>query len=323
MKKIIVLILFLIMIILTGCRDMKREETETEKDMRKSRIVFILLLAALVFAGCGSAEEEVQQINEVIIEEQDALWTGDVEGTAVSSEEEKPGEDFYDSRIGEVGEVESFYEKIYGRKNPDELQTTIDLEYLVVDERFPGAEEINRSLREEQEAIISYARQQAEDAEEMIQDFVDAGFNIFYSYSSFVSEIYYFDGHYLSFYQDDDDSCQGGAHGILYRKGYTFDLQTGQRLALGDVIGDSEEKLKDIVVKYFEEYINKNPDFFWEYAIDVVKENTDLDSSFYLTDSGICFYFPPYALAAFAFGFQEVIIPYEEFELKLPLESVE
>lgn len=194
MKKIIVLILFLIMIILTGCRDMKREETETEKAMRKSRIVFILLLAALVFAGCGSAEEEVQQINEVIIEEQDALWTGDVEGTAASSEEEKPGEDFYDSRIGEVGEVESFYEKIYGRKNPDELQTTIDLEYLVVDERFPGAEEINRSLREEQEAIISYARQQAENAEEMIQDFVDAGFNIFYSYSSFVSEIYYFDG---------------------------------------------------------------------------------------------------------------------------------
>ena len=109
------------------------------------------------------------------------------------------------------------------------------------------------------------------------------------------------------------------AHGILYRIGYTFNLQTGDRLVLEDVIANSEEELKDIVTKYFGEMILTDPGYYWDDALDTVREWTDLESSFYLTEGGIRFYFGPYALAPFAAGFPEDTIPYEEFEMKIPV----
>ena len=111
---------------------------------------------------------------------------------------------------------------------------------------------------------------------------------------------------------------------MLYRIGYTFDLQTGERLVLEDVIANNEEELKDIVTKYFEKEILANPDsgYYWSDAPDTVRELTDLESSFYLTERGIRFYFEPYLLACWAAGFQEVTVPYEEFELKIPVGNV-
>ena len=64
-----------------------------------------------------------------------------------------------------------------------------------------------------------------------------------------MSKIFYADQHYLSYYQSEYD-YQGGLHEMLSRNGYTFDLQTGARLTLEDVIADSEEELKEIVTRY-------------------------------------------------------------------------
>lgn len=238
------------------------------------------------------------------------------------SEEETIGEAFYDSRISEVGSAVSCHEKYYSEVNPDTWLTSVHLEKLVVDGKFSGAAEINRILQEEQEAIISYEKQNAEELEEILKANADSEYSPHYAYESLLSPVYYFDSHYLSFYQEDDD-YGGGTHGILYRKGYTFDLQTGKRLVLKDVIGNDEEEVKDIVAEYFAAYLEENADAFWEDAIDVVENRVTLESDFYLQEEGICFYFPPYALASFAAGFQEVTIPYEEFEIKIPLKAVE
>lgn len=102
-----------------------------------------------------------------------------------------------------------------------------------------------------------------------------------------------------------------------YADGKTFDLQTGKQLTLNDVIGNSEEELKEIVTAYFAEMINQNPGNFWDNAVESVREWTDLESTFYLTEEGIKFYFEPYVLASYAAGFQEVVIPYSEFEMKI------
>ena len=99
--------------------------------------------------------------------------------------------------------------------------------------------------------------------------------------------------------------------------GFTFDLNTGERLFLSDLIGNSEEELKEIVVRYFDAYMSEMPGNFWEDALTVVREGTGFSSDFYLTEDGICFYFSPYSLASYAAGFQEVIIPYEEFDMKI------
>ena len=100
-------------------------------------------------------------------------------------------------------------------------------------------------------------------------------------------------------------------------RGFTFDLQTGKRLNLSDVTDNSEEELKRIVTGHFAELIGKDPDAYWSDALEVVEEATGYEADFYLTEEGICFFFGPYELACYAMGFQSVVIPYEEFEMKL------
>ena len=107
------------------------------------------------------------------------------------SEEEKLGEAFYDSGIGEVGTIQSYYERTYSRTMPDVLLTETDLEWLQVDEKFAGADKINRYLEEEQNKNIEYENGNVEWMEEMIEEYGEDG--IFHSsYSSTLSEIAYF-----------------------------------------------------------------------------------------------------------------------------------
>lgn len=238
------------------------------------------------------------------------------------SEEEKLGEAFYDSGIGEVGTIQSYYERTYSRTMPDVLLTETDLEWLQVDEKFAGADKINRYLEEEQNKNIEYENGNVEWMEETIKEYGEDGIIFHSSYSSTLSEIAYFDGHYLSFCQQEYD-YQGGAHGMPLWIGLTFDLETGERLSLPDVIANSEEELNSIVTEYFAEYINGNPEEFWEDALDIVRDEICFESDFYLTEDGIKFYFHPYALSSYAAGFPEVTIPYDEFEMKISLQSGE
>ena len=237
------------------------------------------------------------------------------------SEEEKLGEAFYDSGIGEVGTIQSYYERTYSRTMPDVLLTETDLEWLQVDEKFAGADKINRYLEEEQNKNIEYENGNVEWMEEMIEEYGEDGIS-HSSYSSTLSEIAYFDGRYVSFCQQEYD-YQGGAHGMPLWIGLTFDLETGERLSLPDVIANSEEELNSIVTKYFAEYINGNPEEFWEDALDIVRDEICFESDFYLTEDGIKFYFHPYDLSSYAAGFPEVTIPYDEFEMKISLQSGE
>jgi len=232
------------------------------------------------------------------------------------------GEPVYDSGISRVGRVESYFERVNSEVRPDFVLLEMDLERLVVDEKFEGAQEINRVLTEYQQGIISYKKNEEEmkwqESELAALEEDVTPYSLSFSYTSYPSEISYFDGNTFSFRQMDYDYT-GGAHGMPYWEGFTFDLHTGERLLLSDVIGNSEEELKAVVVRYFDEYMSKTPDGFWEDALKVVEEGTGFSSHFYLTQDGIRFYFEPYALASYAAGFQEVTIPYDEFEMKIPL----
>lgn len=234
------------------------------------------------------------------------------------------GDAFYDSGISQVGTVESYFEEIHSQARPDFVLAEIDLERLVVDEKYKGAAKINRILAADQDSILSYAKDTDDLAwredEIASQEEDEIPYNLSYSYSSHPSQITYFDGDRFSFYQQDYDYT-GGAHGMPMWVGLTFDLNTGERLLLSDVLENSEEELREIVVRYFDACISEAPEEFWEDALTVVREGISLASDFYLEEEGICFYFHPYALAAYAGGFKTVTIPYEEFAMKIPVKN--
>lgn len=230
--------------------------------------------------------------------------------------EEILGEAFYDTGIADVGELVSCYEEIYSMFDQEVQLATIDLEWLKVDERFAGASAINEYMQQHHQAIYDYEKNLTAEMDETIKD--DTLYGILpYFYTSNLEEITYYDEKYLSFCQAEYE-YMGGAHGMPYRVGFTFHLETGERLKLPDVIGNSEEELKEIVTGYFVKLMNEYPEIgFWDDSEEYVRENINFDSRFYLTEEGIVFYFGPYEISSFAAGFQWVTIPYSEFEMLL------
>lgn len=226
--------------------------------------------------------------------------------------EEIIGDAFYDSGISEVGTIKSYKEAIYSENDPELQLAELDLEWLVVDDRFPGASQINALLEEEQNNNMAYERELAMNMEEWTGD------GIICSLSSNVSKVYYFNERFISFTQQAHDYT-GGAHGMSYWIPHTFDLETGNALGLRDIIANSEEELKDIVTAKFTEMYNVNPDTYWDDSVESVYEWTTMDSAFYLSEEGIVFYHGPYDLAPYSAWFQEIVVPYSEFELFIPL----
>lgn len=236
---------------------------------------------------------------------------------AEPEKEEVLGEPLYDPGFAEVGELVMYQRDIYSDKNPEKLLASFDFLWLQVDGRFPGADTINSCIRENEAEQVKAAEDFLRNlSEEEEVDYVNV------SLSSDIQNIPYFDGHYLSFCQYGYE-YYSGAHVMPFWTGYTFDLQTGERLELKDIVADSEEQVKDLESRYYEALITESPESFWDDALSTVRESAGLKRPFYLGKDGIHFYYEPYSLACYAAGFQEVVIPYEEFDMKIRIEEAE
>ena len=229
-------------------------------------------------------------------------------------EREVIGEAFYDSGISKVGTITAYRENIFSETNPDMLLGTTDLEWLVVHEHFPGAAKINAVLDAEQEANMDYERMAAKDMEEWVEDGLSS------SVSSRVSPIFYFNERFISFTQQGYE-YSGGAHGMPYWIPHTFDLHTGEELGLPFFVANAEEEFKDIVTEQFIKMYDVDPELYWDGAVETVRESVDFESPFYLKEEGLVIYFGPYELAPYAAGFVEILVPYEDLELFVPIEK--
>lgn len=231
---------------------------------------------------------------------------------------EKVFDAFYDNGIAAIGSVESDYQEIYYDDKAENLIFILSRSWIQVNDCFQGAEAINAYMKDYVDEQAEYAREAAEGMREWVQP---GELGVPGEFNSAFSGFQYFDSRYISFYQAMYEYSSGAAHGMPYWQGMTFDLQTGKRLYLPDIIDNSEAELKEIVTAYFTEMINLAPDDYWTDALESVYEWTTLESDFYMTEEGFVFYFEPYALACYAAGFQSVTIPYEEFDMKISLEK--
>ncbi len=251
------------------------------------------------------------------VDEQDyALWCCR-RAIEAPQKEEILGDAIYDSGIADIGEMQSKNEKMYSEKEPEKLLYNVNLSWLAVDDKYPGSNLINTYVFAHQEANMSYAREQYE---YMMEDMWDCGTSEF---SSIFPGFTYVDSHYISFYQQEYEYQAGAAHGMPWWIGFTFDLESGERMLLSDLVYNSEDELKAIVAKHFEEMAASRPEgTYWEDAVSYVHDTVNMESEFYLTEEGIVFFYGPYELACYAEGFQEVLVPYQEFDLRIILDNI-
>ncbi|MBO5487885.1 MAG: DUF4163 domain-containing protein, partial [Eubacterium sp.] len=253
-------------------RSSSEEESDDESDGTYERISLETGNCEVIFEWEASSFEYTSDImDEVVLngyiyymEERDYIYYLMRRKTDGSGEAEVVlGEGVYDTGIGTVGTVDYYRGNIYSKTDSERLLFETDLSWLVVNENIPGAEAINAVLTGEQDANIARAEVGAEEVEEWG---MEEGLGLNYSYSSAFSGFSYCDSKYISFVQSDYE-YYGGAHGMPIWYGYTFDLQTGKLLLLSDIVGNTEEELKEIVSGYFAEMINREPENFWENSV--------------------------------------------------------
>lgn len=171
--------------------------------------------------------------------------------------------------------------------------------------------------------ILEYFEEQLDDMDEKMEDFSEWGDSG--EEDQDLSLQCTLEISYRLTYLDDNKIClllegyeySGGAHGMPFRKPLIYNLENGERMEAEDLFDVSEDEFKNAFLSAFEERIAESPDDFWADAMDYVKEEASFENEdFYLTESGTVFYFEPYVLAAYAYGYIEAEIPYDSVGLK-------
>ncbi len=101
----------------------------------------------------------------------------------------------------------------------------------------------------------------------------------------------------------------GGAHGFTVRKAYNYDLKTGKQLGYEDLFPGCD--YKSIIIAEVSKEIKKNPEIYFDDALETVKKFTD-DQPFYITKKGIVVYYGLYEIAPYAAGIREFFIPFSD-----------
>lgn len=106
-------------------------------------------------------------------------------------------------------------------------------------------------------------------------------------------------------------SYTGGVHAETVGSSITYDLITGQKLTLKDILLETAtpESINDLVIKY----LSSDADLYANYK-QIIKDRFDKnflsDSNWYLSSTGLCFHFSPYEIGPYASGLIVAEIPY-------------
>lgn len=242
----------------------------------------------------------------------------------------------FQSPIRELGHVEAQSETLKSADGSRELGS-VYAERLVFDGEGDAVEAMNQTMQELQASVLSAARTDSMNLdtemsidtaetdgseEEVLPQEADAAQPI-YSMALTIDgddAITYLDDHYVCV-RADGYEYTGGAHGTPFRQYFVFDRETGARLSLSDVVENPVEELQAKVGAAFRELAEKT-NFAFESPKDLehtVADGISYESPFYLSETGVVFYYAPYEIASYAEGFPEVTIPYSELEMRIEL----
>ena len=242
----------------------------------------------------------------------------------------------FQSPIRELGHVEAQSETLKSADGSRELGS-VYAERLVFDGEGDAVEAMNQTMQELQASVLSAARTDSMNLdtemsidtaesdgseEETLPQEADAAQSV-YSMALTIDgddAITYLDDHYVCV-RADGYEYTGGAHGTPFRQYFVFDRETGARLSLSDVVENPVEELQAKVGAAFRELAEKT-NFAFESPEDLehtVADGISYESPFYLSETGVVFYYAPYEIASYAEGFPEVTIPYSELEMRIEL----
>lgn len=104
-----------------------------------------------------------------------------------------------------------------------------------------------------------------------------------------------------------DSSYTGGVHGLYFSTTYNYDLNTGKRIKLGDVV-NTEDKVYNLFIAVSNDLLAKSKKGRAIFEENIYDIPLDANSKFYFYKNGIVIRFDPYDVAPFSDGFVDVFV---------------
>lgn len=134
--------------------------------------------------------------------------------------------------------------------------------------------------------------------------------------------------------RQDSHQYAGGAHGMEYSQVFVYDISSDHVLHISEILVSIETAFDALYDEIYKGYINfistewypinekcnkvcqdkeikEFVEFFWDRNS---KTNIICDPAFYFSDEGLTFIYEPYAIAPYAAGMPEIVIPYENLK---------
>ena len=160
-------------------------------------------------------------------------------------------------------------------------------------------------IREDWEWMKEWVPEELADAEELVQMQSVAE----RSHDNLSVFITYIDDRYLVLCLFEESYWFPGAHGTYGSSSYVFDRATGERLAITDLVDNTEEEIMAIAAEYAE--MIERP-----YRSEEQKQTALEPDRLFLTGDGIGLSYDIYELASYAEGATDIVIPFEAFRMK-------
>lgn len=286
---------------------------------RKSLNVLLALLLLMLAAGCGKKTAEVESTQKVdsesVVEE--------TNGAEVEANQEVQTEVVEEPQTPEIAKDSSFLNvnerhvrKVAADEERNRYQiVTVEYDNYELDEadakRFPELAKTLSDISKQNDDELNNEYIRLKDLYmEFETDEANDEYYLRYEYT-YTGDVLRADKAVLSiarsFY-----SYEGGAHGYYTSTGEAYDVATGKKLELGDLVVDKNAFTESIKAKLNENY----PDTYFFEDLDTYFANEiysgENELSWTIDYSGVTIYFQPYELASYADGILYVRFSFAE-----------
>lgn len=306
--------------------------------MRKKSLIFISVLM-LMLTACGQnvsvnvnsetgdKKEEASQVTDEVPEEEEEAKEEVTAGTSKAAPVFKLVKKYYSEYYSGKNKTDGSGESLEGKEVYDGMSETL----MVADESKDLYPDLYEALNKDAKEALALADKIASENSKSANDDADSSgadnrpFAGPWTDTSRIS-ITRVDDKVISFARD-FSGFSGGAHGMYGRTGITYDVETGKRLALTDVVDITQDQLVSVIreklldMRSSDSYmdLDENLKNYSLTAENPIVRDPDTDSEtyepgfdWYLGFDGIHFYFGPYEIAAYAIGESDVVIGYDE-----------
>lgn len=125
---------------------------------------------------------------------------------------------------------------------------------------------------------------------------------------SYKAYIEYVDEDYLCVSMKGDRYIAWAFHNYTWSDYYVFDRHTGRRLSLEDFVNNSPEEIKEMVKVYI---VADVPYSDGEQSEDALEQDR-----FFVATEGLGIHYDVYEIGSYGTGYQNLIIPFEMFDMK-------